>query len=228
MSASLVGGDWDTQERWQGSPTSPGTGIIQVREAVKQGADVNAVDEHGRTPLINAAAYTWDPEIVPFLISQGASVDAADKEGRTALHHVTATNKTAVAASIAQALCASGANPNATDLQGNTALQDAKKKKNAAVLAVLVASESQPKPMTAEQMEEVRALPWFEGWRQAVFQAIDRCFDADASTVDLLGITGDTDVDVSLAALMADLENAYRNGQSMPIWGSNPDRQVGA
>ena len=60
------------------------------------------------------------------------------------------------------------------------------------MLAVLVASESQPKPMTAEQMEEVRALPWFEGWRQAVFQAIDRCFDADASTVDLLGITGDT------------------------------------
>ena len=98
MPASLVGGDWDTAERWQGGPTSPGTGIIAIREAVKQGLDVNEADEHGRTPLINAAAYTWDPEIVPYLISQGADVHAADAQGRTALHHVTSSNNTAAAA----------------------------------------------------------------------------------------------------------------------------------
>ena len=98
MAASLVGGDWDTQERWQGGPTSPGTGIVAIREAVKQGVDVNEVDEHGRTPLINAAAYTWDPEIVPYLILQGADVHAADAQGRTALHHVTSSNNTAAAA----------------------------------------------------------------------------------------------------------------------------------
>ena len=55
-------------------------------------------DEHGRTPLINAAAYTWDPDIVPYLISQGADVHAADAQGRTALHHVTSSNNTAAAA----------------------------------------------------------------------------------------------------------------------------------
>ena len=70
-------------------------------------------DEHGRTPLINAAAYTWDPEIVPYLISQGADVHAADAQGRTALHHVTSSNNTAAAAGIAQACCAAGADPNA-------------------------------------------------------------------------------------------------------------------
>ena len=49
-------------------------------------------------PLINAAAYTWDPEIVPYLILQGADVHAADAQGRTALHHVNSSNNTAAAA----------------------------------------------------------------------------------------------------------------------------------
>ena len=137
MPASLVGGDWDTAERWQGGPTSPGTGIIAIREAVKQGLDVNEADEHGRTPLINAAAYTWDPEIVPYLILQGADVHAADAQGRTALHHVTSSNNTAAAAGIAQACCAAGADPNAKDGSGASAFATAKKKRNAAVLAVL-------------------------------------------------------------------------------------------
>ena len=173
MPASLVGGDWDTAERWQGGPTSPGTGIIAIREAVKQGLDVNEADEHGRTPLINAAAYTWDPEIVPYLISQGADVHATDAQGRTALHHVTSSNNTAAAAGIAQACCAAGADPNAKDGSGASAFATAKKKRNAAVLAVLEAVLAAPKPVTAEQMEQVRALPWFAGWRRCVIQAID-------------------------------------------------------
>ena len=213
MPASLVGGDWDTAERWQGGPTSPGTGIIAIREAVKQGLDVNEADEHGRTPLINAAAFTWDPEIVPYLISQGADVHAADAQGRTALHHVTSSNNTAAAAGIAQACCAAGADPNAKDGSGASAFATAKKKRNAAVLAVLEAVLAAPKPVTAEQMEQVRALPWFAGWRRCVIQAIDKCFDADASAVELLGVTGEADLDAALAALMDELESAYKSGE---------------
>ena len=213
MPASLVGGDWDTAERWQGGPTSPGTGIIAIREAVKQGLDVNEADEHGRTPLINAAAYTWDPEIVPYLISQGADVHATDAQGRTALHHVTSSNNTAAAAGIAQACCAAGADPNAKDGSGASAFATAKKKRNPAVLAVLEAVLAAPKPVTAEQMEEVRALPWFAGWRRCVIQAIDKCFDADASAIELLGVTGEADLDAALAALMDELESAYKSGE---------------
>ena len=213
MPASLVGGDWDTAERWQGGPTSPGTGIIAIREAVKQGLDVNEADEHGRTPLINAAAFTWDPEIVPYLISQGADVHAADAQGRTALHHVTSSNNTAAAAGIAQACCAAGADPNAKDGSGASAFATAKKKRNMAVLAVLEAVLAAPKPVTAEQMEQVRALPWFAGWRRCVIQAIDKCFDADASAVELLGVTGEADLDAALAALMDELESAYKSGE---------------
>ena len=70
-----------------------------------------------------------------------------------------------------------------------------------------------PKPVTAEQMEQVRALPWFAGWRLCVIQAIDKCFDADASAVELLGVTGEADLDAALAALMDELESAYKSGE---------------
>ena len=70
-----------------------------------------------------------------------------------------------------------------------------------------------PKPVTTEQMEEVRALPWFAGWRRCVIQAIDKCFDADASAVELLGVTGEADLDAALAALMDELESAYKSGE---------------
>ena len=164
-------------------------------------------------PLINAAAYTWDPEIVPYLILQGADVHAADAQGRTALHHVTSSNNTAAAAGIAQACCAAGADPNAKDGSGASAFATAKKKRNTAVLAVLEAVLAAPKPVTAEQMEQVRALPWFAGWRRCVIQAIDKCFDADASAVELLGVTGEADLDAALAALMDELESAYKSGE---------------
>ena len=78
---------------------------------------------------------------------------------------------------------------------------------------VLEAVLAAPKPVTAEQMEQVRALPWFAGWRRCVIQAIDKCFDADASAVELLGVTGEADLDAALAALMDELESAYKSGE---------------
>ena len=80
------------------------------------------------------------------------------------------------------------------------------------MLAVLVAVLAAPKPVTAAQMEQLRALPWFVGWRRSVFQAIDKCFDADASAVELLGLTGEADLDPALGALTQDLESAYKSG----------------
>ena len=74
---------------------------------------------------------------------------------------------------VAQACCAAGADPNAKDGSGASAFATAKKKRNTAVLAVLEAVLAAPKPVTAEQMEQVRALPWFAGWRRCVIQAID-------------------------------------------------------
>jgi ankyrin repeat protein len=48
------------------------------------GADINARNFHGRTPLIYCAAW-GEPAWVPQLLAQGADPDAIDKDGFTAL-----------------------------------------------------------------------------------------------------------------------------------------------
>ena len=48
------------------------------------GADVNATDERGSTPLLEAARYGHD-DIARVLIAAGADVKAQDKDGKTAL-----------------------------------------------------------------------------------------------------------------------------------------------
>lgn len=49
-----------------------------------QGADVNARDERGSTPLIEAARYGHE-DICRVLIAAGADVKAKDNDGKTAL-----------------------------------------------------------------------------------------------------------------------------------------------
>ncbi|HJT65497.1 MAG TPA: ankyrin repeat domain-containing protein [Pyrinomonadaceae bacterium] len=48
------------------------------------GADVNATNERGSTPLLEAARYGHD-DICRVLIAAGADVKAKDKDGKTAL-----------------------------------------------------------------------------------------------------------------------------------------------
>ena len=48
------------------------------------GADVNATDERGSTPLLEAARYGHE-DICRVLIASGANLKAKDKDGKTAL-----------------------------------------------------------------------------------------------------------------------------------------------
>ena len=48
------------------------------------GADVNATDERGSTPLLEAARYGHD-DICRVLIAAGANLKARDRDGKTAL-----------------------------------------------------------------------------------------------------------------------------------------------
>jgi ankyrin repeat protein len=86
-----------------------------VRQLLDNGADVNARDAQGNTPLILASFYAG-PECVELLIANGADVNAANRAGATALiRAATSYEKT-------RALVEAGANVRARTALGNTPL----------------------------------------------------------------------------------------------------------
>jgi ankyrin repeat protein len=59
------------------------TGTSQsVQAAISKGADVNARDKYDRTPLMYAAEYNPNPEVITVLLTAGANAKAKDNEGR--------------------------------------------------------------------------------------------------------------------------------------------------
>ena len=65
----------------------------EVRECLEAGADVNARDQAGRSPLHNATALNSDPAVTEALLAAGADVNAQGREGGTPLHGAAALNK---------------------------------------------------------------------------------------------------------------------------------------
>jgi ankyrin repeat protein len=69
------------------------SGSLQdIQAAIKQGADVNAMDAGGETPIMYAVEYNQSPEIVTELLKAGADVNAHDIVGVTPLMYAAAYN----------------------------------------------------------------------------------------------------------------------------------------
>ncbi len=96
-----------------------------VQAAIDKGADVNAQNSAGETPLIAAAAFNKNPEVITTLLKAGADIEARDSvHGGTALLWAAAFSKNP---EVVSTLLNAGADAKAKDNVGYTAFYYAKR-----------------------------------------------------------------------------------------------------
>ena len=78
------------------TPLMAVTGPDMAAILLKAGADVNAKDTNGVTPLMHAAGSCTNPETIAVLLKAGADIHAKDKLGHTALDHARGRNNVAM------------------------------------------------------------------------------------------------------------------------------------
>eukprot|EP00903_Cladosiphon_okamuranus_P019236 g17689.t1 len=108
---------------------------------LKEGAEKDATDEVGQTPLMWAVR-AGHVAIVKTLVEGGVDVRAADRDGFTALHHCSTT--TAERDEIASTLSQGGADKDAPDKDGVTPLMQAATAGHLAVVETLLAEGADP------------------------------------------------------------------------------------
>lgn len=98
-----------------------------IRMLLERGADANALDEEGNTPLMDSVLSGPDAEVVRMLLKAGANANQADAGGYTPLHIASLLpgeeEAESAALSVIELLLEHGAEANRRTPDGDTALQ---------------------------------------------------------------------------------------------------------
>ena len=98
-----------------------GGNLEAAKFLIEKGANVNAKNAQGSTPLMDVSSYSGNLETAKLLIEKGADVNAKDAQGSTALMKAVGSGKV----ELAKLLIEKGADVNAKNAQGSTALMKA-------------------------------------------------------------------------------------------------------
>ena len=135
-----------------------GNRISEIEQLLKQGADVNAKDKNGWTPLY-WDAFKGNIDIGKCLIENGAIVNATDKDGWTPLHEALSWNQIGVA----KLLIENGADVNAKDGDGRTPLHWALSWNQIGVAKLLIENGAD---VNAKDKNGWTPLHWASRWKQ--------------------------------------------------------------
>ena len=113
-----------------------------IKELVAAGADVNAADANGFTPLM-LVPDAHSLEVAKLLLGAGASVDAKDKGGHTPLMHIAGKTHDATLETV-RLLLRAGARAEETNANGQTAVMFAARGNSPQVIRALLAAAGKP------------------------------------------------------------------------------------
>ena len=124
------------------------SGVAEVEGLLKAGADVNAKNTDGSTPLHAAAEFNPSPSVLEVLLKAGADVNAKNTDGWTPLHMAAAKSPTP---SVLEVLLKAGADVNAKNTDGSTPLHMAAEfNPSPSVLEILLKASADPRALDTE------------------------------------------------------------------------------